>query len=312
MWADYKTAADELLHQDGKSRLASNLNPDDFAALRNRLAKKWGPVTLGNVIQRVRSLFKYADEAGLIDRPMRFGPGFARPSKKTIRLERARKGPQMFEADELQRILDAAGTPLKAMILLAVNAGYGNADCGTLPLSALDLAAGWVRFDREKTGIERRSPLWPETVQAIREALSSRPEPNDQADADLVFITKYGKRWAKPAGHLRADGTPTPPDNPVSKEMRKLLDSLGLNGNRNFYALRHTFETIGGEAKDQVAVDYLMGHARDDMASVYRERISDVRLRAVSDHVRLWLFRSPKQENSSTEVATETRSPEDE
>jgi hypothetical protein len=33
-----------------------------------------------------------------------------------------------------------------------------------------------------------------------------------------------------------------------------------------------------------------MGHARDDMASVYRERISDERLRAVSDHVRKWVF----------------------
>jgi len=63
-----------------------------------------------------------------------------------------------------------------------------------------------------------------------------------------------------------------------------------LNGHRNFYALRHTFETIGGEAKDQVAVDYIMGHARDDMASVYRERISDERLKAITDHVRQWLF----------------------
>jgi hypothetical protein len=44
--------------------------------------------------------------------------------------------------------------------------------------------------------------------------------------------------------------------------------------------------TIGGEAKDQVAVDHTMGHARDDMASAYRERISDERLRAVVEHVR--------------------------
>jgi len=29
-----------------------------------------------------------------------------------------------------------------------------------------------------------------------------------------------------------------------------------------------------------------MGHAREDMASVYRERISDERLRAVTEHVR--------------------------
>jgi hypothetical protein len=35
-----------------------------------------------------------------------------------------------------------------------------------------------------------------------------------------------------------------------------------------------------------------MGHARDDMASVYRERISDQRLRDVVDHVRTWMFTS--------------------
>jgi hypothetical protein len=33
-----------------------------------------------------------------------------------------------------------------------------------------------------------------------------------------------------------------------------------------------------------------MGHARDDMASVYRERIEDARLVAVTEHVRKWLF----------------------
>ena len=94
-----------------------------------------------------------------------------------------------------------------------------------------------------------------------------------------MFITSIGLSWHKATG-----------DNPVSKEMRKLLDTLGIDGSRNFYALRHTFETIGGETKDQVAVDHIMGHARDDMASAYRERISDERLKAVSDHVRRWLF----------------------
>jgi integrase len=89
-------------------------------------------------------------------------------------------------------------------------------------------------------------------------------------------------------------------DNPVSGEMRRLLDALGISTGRNFYALRHTFETIGGEAKDQVAVDHIMGHARDDMASVYRERISDERLKAVTDHVRAWLFggKGPDQAKS--------------
>lgn len=40
------------------------------------------------------------------------------------------------------------------MILLAVNCGFGNEDCGTLPLSALDLKGGWVAHARPKTGVE--------------------------------------------------------------------------------------------------------------------------------------------------------------
>ena len=57
-----------------------------------------------------------------------------------------------------------------------------------------------------------------------------------------------------------------------------------------FYTLRHVTETIGGDCRDQVAVDHIMGHSRNDMASVYRERISDARLQAVVEHVRAWLF----------------------
>jgi integrase len=186
----------------------------------------------------------------------------------------------MFEAAALRQILVAAGTPLKAMILLGVNCGFGNADCGTLPLDALDLDGGWVNFPRPKTGIRRRCPLWPETVTALREALTRRPAPKDLAHAGLVFVTQRGLTWAKDTA-----------DSPVTKETAKLLKALGLHRpGLNFYALRHTFETVGGEAKDQVAVDAIMGHAREDMASVYQEKVSDERLRAVTDHVRRWLF----------------------
>ena len=58
----------------------------------------------------------------------------------------------------------------------------------------------------------------------------------------------------------------------------------------SFYALRHTFETVGGDSRDQVAVDAIMGHVRDDMASLYREKIDDERLEAVTRHVHKWLY----------------------
>ena len=291
-WINYKETADLLVSEVGKNRVVTDLNPDDFTEIRKAMAKKWGPVRVRNYIQQVRGVFKYAYEAELIAVPVRFGPGFTRPSNKTLRLERAKKGPKMFEAAELRDMVNGklvegedgpellkATTTLRAMILLGVNCGFGNSDCGTLPLSSIDLEGGWVNYHRPKTGITRRCPLWPETVAALKDVTAERKEPKDAAHAGLVFVTKQGGRWHKETG-----------DNPISKEMRKHLDALKMNGHRNFYALRHTFETIGGEAKDQVAVDHVMGHAREDMASLYRERISDERLKAVTDHVRKWLF----------------------
>src|SRR5262249_44712270 len=153
-----------------------------------------------------------------------------------------------------------ATRPMRAMILLGINCGFGNADCGTLPLSALDLDGGWVTYPRPKTGIDRRCPLWPETAQAIRAALEKRPEPREKEDAGLVFITKYGQSWGKETS-----------ENPISYEMRKMLKALEINGHRNFYVLRHTFRTVADETKDSVACDAIMGHETPHMSSVYRE-----------------------------------------
>jgi hypothetical protein len=47
---------------------------------------------------------------------------------------------------------------------------------------------------------------------------------------------------------------------------------------------------VADEAKDQPAADFIMGHEVPHMSTVYRETISDARLRAVADHVRAWLF----------------------
>ena len=82
----------------------------------------------------------------------------------------------MFEPAELHTILESAGLQLRAMVLLGINCGFGNADCGQV--SKLDLSGGWVNFPRPKTGIPRRCPLWPETTEA---PCSSAPVEEDTA-----------------------------------------------------------------------------------------------------------------------------------
>jgi integrase len=286
-WQEYYACCERVVKEFGKERLVDDLAADDFEQLRGTLAKTRGPVALSNEVQRVRCLFKYACDAGLIDRPVRFGPLFKRPSRKTIRKNRNARGPRMFEAEELRKMIEKADQPLKAMILLGINMGYGNTDCGTLPLSAVDLDGGWIKYPRPKTGVDRRAPLWQETTAALKEALAKRPTPKDPADAGLVFVTKYGMSWAKQTR-----------DNPVSKETAKLLAALGIRRpGLNFYGLRHTFETVAGDSRDQVAVDFVMGHAKDDMATVYRERVFDERLKAVAEYVRRWLW--PPEEKAT-------------
>jgi integrase len=292
-WMDYKQVCDLVVRQFGKGRLAGDVGPDDFAGLRNEAAKRWGPHRLGKAVQFVRVLFRHAYDAGLIDRPARFGPGFKRPSMKTLRLQRAKQGAKLFTAEEIRRMVDGAGVPLRAMILLGINCGFGNSDCGNLPLSAVDLEAGWIDYPRPKTGIARRCPLWPETVQALKDALAARPVPKQPEHAGLFFVTRKGGSWFK-RGQEKADGSGFEggEENPVKNETAKLLRRLGINGRkgRGFYTLRHTFRTVADETKDQVAVDYVMGHEIPNMSAAYRETISDERLQAVANHVHGWLF----------------------
>jgi integrase len=168
---------------------------------------------------------------------------------------------------------------MKAMILLGANCGMGNSDVARMELKAIDLAEGWINYPRPKTGLARRCALWPETIAALRNWLAKRPVPAKKEHAELVFLTPTRDSWYRETS-----------DNPVSRAMRELLDSLSISGNKNFYALRHTFETIGSGSLDQVAVDAVMGHVDGSMAGEYREELSDARLQAVARYVRSWLF----------------------
>lgn len=79
-----------------------------------------GPGTLGNVINRMRVRFKRASDNGLIDRPVRYGQGIRRPSKKTLRIDKAKKGAKLLTREAIHKLL-GIGAHLKAMDLLGIN-----------------------------------------------------------------------------------------------------------------------------------------------------------------------------------------------
>ena len=171
LFAEYKEVTGLCVNAFGANRLVENLAADDFAALRATMAEKWGPVRLGNSITRIKSVFRYGYESGLMDRPARYGPEFKKPDKSVLRRHRAKMPAKMFEADELRAMIHGAtgagadgpnlvkpDATLRAMILLGVNCGFGNMDCAGLTFDGLNLDSGWIDFPRPKTGIARRRP----------------------------------------------------------------------------------------------------------------------------------------------------------
>jgi integrase len=295
-WNAYYSTCERLLEQWGKTRPVESLATEDFEKLRGDLAAGCGPVTLANMIQRIRTLFKFAWDEGIIEKPVRFGSVFKKPSRKVVRRARHAAGEKMFEAAEVRKLLDVASVPMRAMILLGINCGFGQTDAALLPIKALDLKGGWVNHPRPKTSVARRCPLWKETVVALRAAIKGRPEPKLPEDSGLVFITaRGGNRWVRVAPKVdeNGNGTPSVVTDAVAVEFGRLLDATELHRfGLGFYALRHTFRTIAGASKDQPAIDRIMGRSRDDMASVYRERIDDDRLEAVTKVVHNWLWPS--------------------
>ncbi|HMC65765.1 MAG TPA: tyrosine-type recombinase/integrase [Gemmataceae bacterium] len=308
-WYDYHQTGERLLKVFGKDCLVENLAPADFEKLRADYGTTWGPVRIGNEINRARMVFRYGFENALLDKPVKFGPGFQRPSRKVLRKVRAKArhkdGARMFTAEELRKIIDAAPQPMKSMVLLGINGGLNNMDVATLPLSALDLNRGIIDFPRAKTGTERRIPLWVESVQAIREWLAIRPEPKNPGDAHLVFLTKQRRPWYRLGRFVtEASGAEIVKgiDNPVAKSFRVLLDNLGINGRRNFLALRHGFRTVARGARDREAIDFIMGHSDESMAAHYIEDgLPEERLRVVTEFVRQWLFASERQSGRISE-----------
>lgn len=275
---EYRLTGDRLIEHFGDLAVVA-IEPLDFADYRAKMAKTRGAVSLGNEVQRVRTIFKYAYEVQLIDKPMRFGPEFKRPSRVTVRRAKQAAGPKLFTADQVNALIDEVGIHLRAMVYLGINCGFGNSDCGRLPISGVDLYGGWIDFPRPKTAVPRRIPLWPETVEALLRSSARRPDAGPEAEG-LFFVTHDGWPWAKD------DST-----NPISKRTTAALKRLKIHRTgMSFYWLRHTFATIAAQTGDQIAVNAIMGHADDSMPANYRQEIDDERLLSVVNHVRNWLI----------------------
>jgi integrase len=280
-YADYVSAAKEMVESMGRDTLVSDLTPDDFTQLYRRWAARLKAHALARNIQAVRTLWTTADENGWVERRPRFGTMFKKPptgKRKSVPLT----------ASEVAKLIQKATGQIKAMVLMGINAAYGAKDCSDLPKASIDLKKRVVVFPRPKMkdrdGIDRAATLWPETVKALRDVLDDTPGP--------AFRTVRGNPWVKT--QISRRGKVSQIDG-VAQEFYKLCDKAGIP-RRGFYELRHTFRTIADELEKPHAAARIMGHRLPGLAQVYVDRVEHRRLKQVTDYVRSKVYpsKSPK------------------
>jgi integrase len=312
-FVDSKNALTHFARAVGPDRLAAGLRPPDFKLARSSYASdERGPHTINRYIANVKAALNWAVRNGKIPPPVVYGDEFRKEEpkvmRKSARLAKYAKGSEIFSPKEVQAILKLATAPIKAMILLGLNAGFYAVDVACLPKDALNLDDAWLEYPRKKTEVMRAAHLWPETVEALREAAAHRGYPRNRADDGLVFIHPLGNPWVY-VSTKREEGTISKATRTdyINKKMLRILKDAGIRRpGVNFAALRDTFSTVAAEVPDENARKLIEGHSFPGMDAFYVKEVARERLEKVVNHVRQKLL-NPKVIRSGATKKTPNR-----
>ena len=180
-----------------------------------------------------------------------------------------------FSSQEITKLLAAANAKMRAMIWLGLNCGFGCTDCARLRWIDLDFEHHRVKLARNKTGVPRNLPLWPETVNAMGTLPKTGP---------LVFYTEEGHPWVRTATRIQDGGhTKYTTVNAIASMFARLLKKVKINvpSGTGFYALRRTAATLAARSGDPFAVQRLLGHVNLEMATRYVQDVSAQTDRAI-------------------------------
>ena len=297
-WFQYKNCLGRFTKVVHPKLVAETLTPRQFDQVIESLYKEFGPGEIAKTVKVVNLAFAHAHNHGYIAAIPPRGSNWRSPPKSLFRAQRRKReqagGEKMFTEDEIKLILDNAKYPLKAMILLAMNCGFLGKDCATLRVDDLDLDEGVHDKIRGKTNVLRRGVLWPETIDALKIALKTRPAAKDPKYANLVFITREGGPYISEKRvfdeESGAEKAPSRSD-AIAQAFSRLLTKCGIKRHWvNFSALRPTFRTVADEKLDDKAAKMTMGHSFEGIDEFYVKRVSMPRLKTLSDYVRTQLL----------------------
>ena len=245
--ANYRNWLGRFLKDHPQLRVGE-LNVERFAAWKLSLRKRgYAPDSINHYLKAVRAMFRFAEDVDLIER----APKLHRVKNEPQRYADSADKP-VYSPHHIQRLLREADIHLRAMILLALNCGFGPKDIHDLGWS--HLKAGRLSLARSKTGVRQTYALWPETVEAVEAVRQDRNGRTQRAarrghwrsDEGRIFITRFWKPWSKDA---------------VSEQFRRLCKQAKVTCH-GFYRLRHCASTAIAEVAMPHVQRRFMRHRR--------------------------------------------------
>ncbi|XZE56136.1 tyrosine-type recombinase/integrase [Planctomycetaceae bacterium SH139] len=287
----YKRVLGRLIESLGANARIDKLTPASWAKVRADLLlfspsakvgkrKQRAATTMTTDIALIKSFLNWAKEEKHISE-INTGQQLKPPAARVALLAKKAKGKQLWDRGDLLRAIEAADRTFKPVLLLAINGAMGARDISLLTRSQWKRGQEFMDSVRNKTGVDRRIWLWPETRQAIEDAKNHRPEPFRQAFKNRLLLTKTGRPWQQIIDDTASD--------PAQQAMKRLADKLGID--RKLYDCRRTFRTKASEVCDLEAINLCMGHKERGEGATYVQEISDERIKKVCSHVREWLFK---------------------
>jgi integrase len=243
------------------------------AKRRNHQKSAPGPLgvkTVVNCIRQMKALLNWVHETDGSEwnKPKRFDKLFRiRVESMQTAEERAREAREVvsgdvatFTIEELSALWEAATDKVRLFILLGLNCGFTSSEVSDLRTFEvfLDTEPPHIHRRRNKTGIEAKWVLWPETVQLLR---LRQAQPNDEL---RWLLTERGNSLVEVNARTRRDS--------IEKHWAKLLVVAQLDRRFGFRFLRKT----GADAIKRLATleesEMYLAHAEPGINKAYANR----------------------------------------
>ena len=265
---DQISSLHKLMSFLGQSQRIKNISTLDLQNYKSKLQGAYGSVCRLNLhISIMKAMFHWARENDILENI----PNIDAISRgKIVHQERF-----TFNSEQINKLLSASDIKMRAMIWLGLNCGFGCTDCAQLKWKDLDFENNRVKLARNKTGVARNLPSWPETVQVLKKVPKTEK---------LVFYTSKGYPWIRTLIETGDNGNGKyTAVNFITSRFSKLLKKAEIHAPKGtgFYTLRRTAATLAARSGDLFAIQRLLGHVDLQMATRYVQDVSEQTDRAI-------------------------------